>query len=185
MLHFKVVKFFNHYQKVFILLLQLKLSNMKKKTMQRWFVVLFILGLVLGWLIPGDLQSFTKKLTESKLQPAIFDVPKRLGQLDNEGPYFKYTVLAKTETGSIELLRVDGEIPMHMHPHENHFVYIFKGRARGTIGNITGEVSSGQLVAIPAGVPHSFARIGDAPVEIILFSTPPFMMNDTIWLENK
>ena len=158
---------------------------MKKKTMRNWFVVLFIVGLIIGWALPWDFKSFTKKLTESKLQPAVFDVPKKLGQLENEGPYFKYTLLAKTETGGVELLRLDGEIPMHMHPKETHFVYIYKGRAKGTIGDNTGEVGPGQMVVIPAGVPHKFERIGDTPVEIILFSSPPFMINDTVWLENK
>jgi len=152
---------------------------MKKKTMQTLFVILFIIGVVVGYLLPGDIRSLTKK----PLQANIFDVPKRLGQLDQQTDYFKYTVLVETETGSIELLRVDGAIPKHMHPKENHFVYIYKGRAKGTVGDVTAEVEAGQLVAIPAGVPHSFERIGDTPVEIILFSTPPFVKEDIVWLE--
>ena len=151
---------------------------MKKKTMQMIFALLFIAGIVVGYLLPGDFRTLTKK----PLQAGIFDVPKKLGQLDLETDYFKYTVLAHTETGSIELLRLDGKIPMHMHPKENHFVYIFKGRAKGTVGDVTAEVSAGQLVAIPAGVPHSFERIGDTPVEIILFSSPKFVPEDIVWL---
>ena len=154
---------------------------MKKKTMQFIFVLLFIAGIVVGYLLPGDVRSLTK----IPLQANVFDVPKRLGQLDQQTDYFKYTVLASTETGSIELIRLDDKIPMHMHPKENHFVYIFKGRAKGTVGDITAEVNSGQLVAIPAGVPHSFERVGDTPVEIILFSSPPFVVGDTVFLEKK
>ncbi|MBI2649755.1 cupin domain-containing protein [Candidatus Woesearchaeota archaeon] len=154
---------------------------MKKKTMQTIFVVLFILGVAVGYLLPGDVKTLAKK----PLQANIFDVPKRLGQLDIDVNYFKYSVLAETETGSIELLRVDDKIPMHMHPKENHFVYIYKGRAKGTVGDVTAEVGPGQLVAIPAGVPHSLERVGDSPVEIILFSTPPFVEKDIVWLENK
>ena len=154
---------------------------MKKKTMQAIFVVLFVLGIVVGYLLPGDIKALAKK----PLKANVFDIPKRLGQLDLESPYFKYTILAEIETGSIELIRLDGAIPKHMHPKENHFVYIYKGRAKGTVGDATAEVSAGQLVAIPAGVPHSFERIGDTPVEIILFSTPPFMPGDTVFLENK
>ena len=154
---------------------------MKKKTMRTIFVVLFVLGMVVGYLLPGDFRALTKK----PLQASIFDIPKKLGQLDLETAYFKYTVLASTETGGIELIRLDDRIPMHMHPKENHFVYVFKGKAKGTVGTVTAEVSAGQLVAIPAGVPHSFERIGDTPVEIILFSSPPFMPGDTVFLENK
>ena len=154
---------------------------MKKKTMQLIFVLLFIVGVVVGYLLPGDIRSLTKK----PLQPNVFDIPKRLGQLDKETDYFKYTVIAETETGGIELIRLDDRIPKHMHPKENHFVYIYKGRAKGTVGDVTAEVGPGNLVAIPAGVPHSFERIGDTPVEMIVFSTPPFMPADTVFLEKK
>ena len=153
--------------------------------MQAWFVVLFVIGIAVGWLLPGDLKALTKKAAGNTLKADVFDIPKRLGQLDQEGPYFKYSVLARTETGAVELVRLDDKIPMHTHPKENHFVYIYKGKAKGTVGDVTAEVSAGQLIAIPAGVPHSFERIGDTPVEIILFSSPPFVLNDTVWLDNK
>ena len=158
---------------------------MKKKTMQTWFVILFIIGLVVGWLLPGDLKTLTKKATGNVLKAGVFDIPKRLGQLDMEGPYFKYSVLAQGETAGVELVRVDDKIPMHVHPKENHFVYIYKGRAKGTVGDVTAEVGPGQLVVIPAGVPHSFERIGDTPVEIILFSSPPFVVGDTVFMDKK
>ena len=153
--------------------------------MQAIFAVLFILGVVVGYLLPGDVKYLARQMSGNPLKPAVFDIPKRIGQLDLSTPYFRYSVLAETETGGIELVKVDDKIPLHMHPKENHFVYIYKGKARGTVGSITAEVEAGQLVAIPAGVPHSFERIGDSPVEIILFSTPPFMPNDTVFLEKK
>ena len=149
--------------------------------MQTIFALLFIVGIVVGYLLPGDFRTLTKK----PLQADIFDIPKRLGQLELESPYFRYTIIAETETGSIELIRLDDKIPLHMHPKENHFVYVFKGRAKGTVGGMLAEVGAGQLVAIPAGVPHSFERVGDTPVEIILFSSPPFISGDTVFLEKK
>jgi len=158
---------------------------MKKKTMQTWFVVLFVIGLVIGWLLPGDIMAFSKKISENPLKPEIFDVPKKFGQLDLESDYFKYTILANAEMGGIELIRLNDEVPMHMHPKENHFVYIYKGKAKGTVGDVTAEVSTGQLIAIPAGIPHKLERIGDSPVEIILFSTPPFVVGDTVFLERE
>ena len=158
---------------------------MRKKTVQTIFILLFILGIVVGYLIPGDIKTLTKQMSGNTLKPAVFDISKKLGQLDLTTDYFRYSVLAATETGSIELVRVDESIPLHIHPKENHFVYIYKGKARGTVGNITSEVEAGQLVAIPAGVPHSFERIGDTPVELMLFSTPPFMPNDTVFVVNR
>lgn len=154
---------------------------MKKKTMQAIFVLLFIAGIVIGYLLPGDINSLSKK----PLQAGFYDVAKRMGQLDLESPYFKYSVLSEAQTGSVELIRLDARIPMHMHPKENHFVYIYKGRAKATIKDVTEEVGPGILLSIPAGMKHSIERVGDAPVEIVLFSTPPFMPNDTVWLESK
>ncbi|MBI2660141.1 cupin domain-containing protein [Candidatus Woesearchaeota archaeon] len=154
---------------------------MKKKTMQAIFILLFIAGIVLGYLLPGNIKSLTKK----PLQAGFYDVAKRMAQLGLESPYFKYSVLSEAETGSIELIRLDKRIPMHMHPKENHFVYIYKGRAKATIKDVTEEVGPGNLLAIPAGMQHSIERIGDSPVEIILFSTPPFMPEDTVWLEKE
>lgn len=152
---------------------------MKKKTMRAIFVLLFIVGIIVGYLLPGDIKTITRK----QIKASVVDIPKRLGQLDLETPYFKYSVLAETESGSIELIRFEDKIPMHKHQNENHFVYVYKGKARGTVGDVTAEVGPGQMVAIPAGVPHKFERIGDTPVEIILFSTPPFAPDDVIWLE--
>lgn len=158
---------------------------MKKKTMQAWFVVLFIVGLVIGILVPLDYKTIKKKMVGDGLKPDVIDISKRLGQLDKETDYFKYSVLAQTETGGVELLRLDDKIPMHMHPKETHYVYVYKGRAKGIVGGVTAEVGPGQLVVIPAGVTHSFERIGDSPVEILLFSSPPFMANDIVWMDKK
>ena len=158
---------------------------MKKKTMQAWFVVLFVLGLAAGLLVPLDYKTIKKKMSGESLKPDVIDISKRMGQLDKETDYFKYSVLAQTETGAVDLLRVDDKIPLHMHPRETHYVYIYKGRAKGTVGGVAAEVGPGQLVVIPAGVSHSFERIGDSPVEIIAFSSPPFMPNDTVWLDKK
>src|SRR3989338_4457121 len=159
--------------------------SMKKKTMRVILTILFILGIVVGYVLPGDLRQLQEKVSGHSLKPAIIEVPKKFGQLDIEGPYFKATVLSEVETGGVQLLRFDGLIPKHMHVKENHFVYIYKGRAKGTVGDVTSEVGPGNLVVIPAGIPHSFERIGDTPVEIILFSTPPFVQNDTIYLDTE
>ena len=158
---------------------------MKKKTMRALFAFLFVLGLVAGLLVPLDYKTIKKKISGEGLKPDIIDVSKRLGQLDQQTDYFKYSVLAQTDIGAVEILRLDDKIPLHKHPKETHYVYVYKGRAKGTIGGVTSEIGQGQLVVIPAGAPHSFERIGDSPVELIAFSSPPFMPNDTVWLDKK
>ncbi len=155
---------------------------MKKRTIRILFWTFFILGIMMGYIIPGDLRFLIKKAQEKPLEAEIFDIPKKMGQLDLESDYFRYSVLAKTETGAVELLRLDDSIPRHMHPKENHFVYIYRGRAKGTIGDAPLEVMPGQMIAIPAGVSHSIERVGDVPVEMIVFSTPSFTPQHTVLL---
>ena len=155
---------------------------MKKRTIRVLFWTFFILGIMVGYLIPGDFGFLMEKAKEKQLEAEIFDIPKKMGQLDLETDYFKYSVLAQAPTGGVEILRLDDSIPKHVHPKENHFVYVYRGRARGIIGDAQVEVASGQMIAIPAGIAHSIERIGDVPVEIILFSTPPFTPHDTVFL---
>ena len=150
--------------------------------MRNWFIFLFIVGLALGWMIPKNFWDVSMQVTQKPLQAGFYDVPKRMGQLDQETPYYKYMTLGGTLTGSAELLRIDGKVPMHAHSAENHFAFIYKGNARVTIGSVTEDIKPGTLLAIPAKVPHSIERIGDAPLEIILFSTPPFMSGNTQFL---
>ena len=161
---------------------QIENRNMKRRTMRNWFIFIFIIGLALGWMLPKNFWDFKRDAMQKPLQAGIYDIPKRMGQLDQETPYYKYMLLGETLTGSAELLRVDDKVPLHAHETENHFVFIYKGKAKVTIGSVTEEVGPGALVAIPAKVPHSLERIGDAPVEIILFSTPPFMSGSTLFL---
>ena len=154
---------------------------MKKKMMQTLFVFLFVAGLVLGYLLPGDINSFVKK-SQNGFKPGVFDVSKGIGQLEQESPYFKYSVLARTETADVELIRLDGKIPLHKNPDENHFVYVIKGRLKGTLGNVTSVFEPDQLVVVPSGVPHSFERASDSPVEMLLF-TAPYIVNNTVFME--
>src|SRR3989338_4206488 len=143
---------------------------MKRKALRNWLILIFIVGLVLGWMIPKNFWDVTRQAAQNPLQAGIYDVPKRMGQLDLEAPYYKYMNLGDTLTGSAQILRIDGKVPMHVHDTENHFAFIYKGNARVTIGSVTEDVRPGMLLAIPAKYPHSVERIGDAPLEILLFS---------------
>lgn len=149
---------------------------MTNKSLVAVAVIFLVIGLVAGYLIPKPVEKVT-------IQPQLVNVEDRYKQaLENSfGDKAKFTVITSIPTGSIELFRFD-EIASHMHPDENHFLYILKGRASGNVGTVQGEVGPGTLVVIPAGVPHGFKKIGDEPVDLILFSSPPFKVGDTNWL---
>src|SRR3989338_5083628 len=134
---------------------------MKRKTMRNWFIIIFTLGLIVGWIIPMNFWDVTREASQRPIQAGFYDVAKRMGQLDQQNEYLKFMVLAEADTGKVQLFRLDGKIPMHFHTTENHFVYIFKGKVRATIANVTNEAGPGQMLVIPAGYEHSVERISD------------------------
>jgi quercetin dioxygenase-like cupin family protein len=52
---------------------------------------------------------------------------------------------------------------LHTHPFEEIFVTL-EGEATVTVGDATIEVSAGQVVVAPAGVPHKFVNSGSGPL---------------------
>ncbi|HLG24525.1 MAG TPA: cupin domain-containing protein [Candidatus Nanoarchaeia archaeon] len=147
---------------------------MKKKTMQRLFISLFVVGIIVGYLLPGDFFTLGKKISEKPLKFSVIDVSKKFGQLDKENEYFKYTELVSTDLSSAELLRLEGAIPEHSHPNQIHYAYVYKGKSKITVGSEIVEAGPGSFVIFPKGVTHQIERIGDSPVEVLLFSSPAF-----------
>ena len=56
-----------------------------------------------------------------------------------------------------------GGAVLHTHPYEEVFVTL-EGQATSTVGEETIEVSAGQIVVAPAGVPHKFVNSGTGPL---------------------
>jgi mannose-6-phosphate isomerase-like protein (cupin superfamily) len=56
-----------------------------------------------------------------------------------------------------------GGAVLHTHPYEEVFVTL-EGEATFTVGDDTIEVSAGQVVVAPAGVPHKFVNSGTGPL---------------------
>src|SRR5215212_8287596 len=52
---------------------------------------------------------------------------------------------------------------LHKHPYEEVFV-VQEGDATFTVGDATIEVRGGQVVVVPAGVPHKFVNSGTGPL---------------------
>ncbi len=69
---------------------------------------------------------------------------------------------------------------LHRHPYEEVFV-VQEGRATFTAGNEVVEVSGGQVVVVPAGVPHKFVNSGTGRLrQVDIHSSERFI---TEWLE--
>lgn len=143
---------------------------MKKRTMRNWFIFLFILGLVLGFLIPWDIRDTS---TKNNLQSSVLDVAKKFGQLEASAEGIDYSVVSNSDDMSVMLVRLTGNVPMHVHPKENHVIFIYRGNAKLTMSGTTYNLVPGNLVTIPAKVPHSIEKVGNLPAEAIVIAQPP------------
>lgn len=61
--------------------------------------------------------------------------------------------------------------PLHRHPWMTWEVVV-EGRIRARIGDDTHELSAGDLLVTPPGVPHTFMAIGDTPARLIGINWP-------------
>ena len=59
-----------------------------------------------------------------------------------------------------------GGMPRHTNTVE-HEQYVLRGAARITLGGEVHRVEAGDVVFIPAGVPHSYEAQGDEPFEFL------------------
>lgn len=75
---------------------------------------------------------------------------------------------------------VGGGPRLHRHPYPETFI-IRTGTALFTVGTEELRVGAGQIVVVPAGVPHKFSNLGPGLLETIdIHASERF---DTEWLE--
>jgi quercetin dioxygenase-like cupin family protein len=64
------------------------------------------------------------------------------------------------------IMEPGGGMPRHTNTVE-HEQYVLRGRASITLGEERHRVSAGDVVFIPAGMPHSYTAEGDEPFEFL------------------
>lgn len=64
------------------------------------------------------------------------------------------------------IMQPGGGMPRHTNTVE-HEQYVLRGRASITLGDERHRVAAGDVVYIPAGVPHSYHAEGDEPFEFL------------------
>jgi quercetin dioxygenase-like cupin family protein len=139
---------------------------MKKKTMQAWFVFLFVFGLVIGFSLPGNWHSASL----ASLKPGVYDLSKKIGQLNVDMGDFKYGTLLEVRDLTIQLFKVDNGVSVNSQ-EKNKFAYVMKGKVKVTIENDSYDAGPGFLIVVPSGALHSIQRVGDAPAELLVFSS--------------
>ena len=75
-----------------------------------------------------------------------------------------------------------GTIRLHKHPYEEIFI-IQEGVATFTVGSVTLEAHDGQVIIVPAEVPHKFMNLSDKQLKQIDIHVNKQFITD--WLEDQ
>jgi quercetin dioxygenase-like cupin family protein len=62
--------------------------------------------------------------------------------------------------------------PQHRHAAHDEGFYVVSGTVRFTVGDQVHDATSGTLVMVPPGAPHTFANPGDEPAVMVNTFTP-------------
>ena len=157
---------------------------MKKRTMRNWFIFLFILGLVVGFLIPWDVRDMIKQNQKKGFQSQVINIQTKLGQLDHNIEGLNYSIVSTSDDMGVMLARLTGSVPMHIHPKESHVIFVYRGNIKLVMSGTPYFLGPGSLVTIPAKIPHSIEKVGDLPAEAIVISQPPANPQDLQFVQN-
>jgi len=99
----------------------------------------------------------------------------------NEHPRFKDIQMkglltsADNPLANISLVRVPlaSAVPRHRHANEVETVYLVSGQGELVLGDERITFNAGSVVAIPKGLEHELHNVGDEPLELLAFFTPP------------
>jgi mannose-6-phosphate isomerase-like protein (cupin superfamily) len=131
-------------------------------------------------------KSPAKTGVRDNITPGVVDIAEAFGaQLTQDGPGFKFGILASSRSGSVALVQIDESVSAHRHNRTSEFAYVFSGAGQGQIGDQAVELSMGQLIYLPAGIPHHITKTGEGPLQLVLFTVPGFDPKDMESLEKK
>ena len=105
-------------------------------------------------------------------------------ELPYDGNTYEFQGIQHKDT-NVSFIWVDmppgGTIRLHKHPYEEIFI-IQEGAATFTVGSVTLEARAGQVILVPAGVPHKFENLSDKQLkQIDIHVNKQFV---TYWLED-
>ena len=82
---------------------------------------------------------------------------------------------ADNPLANISLVRVPVglAVPRHLHANEVETVYLVSGQGELVMGDQRVSFNAGSVAAIPKGLEHELHNVGDEPLELLAFFTPP------------
>lgn len=72
-------------------------------------------------------------------------------------------------------------VPPHIHPTQDEFIYMLEGRFDLELDGKEAVARPGDLVRMPAGIPHGIFNKTDAPVKCFFWVSPSRRLFDLFW----
>lgn len=88
----------------------------------------------------------------------------------------------KTEIFRINVVKMMGESKLHKHPDAEHTILLIKGSMQAEVGGHKIKMKEGDLLSIPAGMPHRYTVKGKNAI-IVSMDAPYYDPGKTIMLE--
>lgn len=63
-------------------------------------------------------------------------------------------------------------VPLHIHPKQDEFIYMLEGTFDLQLGDAKVQASTGDLVRMPRGIPHSYANNTASPTRALFWVSP-------------
>jgi quercetin dioxygenase-like cupin family protein len=83
--------------------------------------------------------------------------------------------LLSTSDARMNYVEVAGRSAMHIHPDQDHRLYVLEGKVLVITGGSNTTATVGDLIIIPKGVPHAYdvASKGERAL-LLTFDAPPY-----------
>jgi mannose-6-phosphate isomerase-like protein (cupin superfamily) len=149
--------------------------------------------LALGAIASNPFKIDAKRLEQNRVKKGVmvandkdrFDKPLSLF----EGDKFYCKVSGKDTDGDLYIFDStrlkEGGPPLHYHYDQDEWWYIISGEYLIKVGEDTYHAKAGDCVFGPRGVPHTFAKVGEAESKLIMLFQPAGKMEDWFNLVNE
>jgi mannose-6-phosphate isomerase-like protein (cupin superfamily) len=135
-----------------------------------WLIAALV-ALVAGILLLGGVVNPTGPGNE-KIDPAVISLSQKMALLSDVTDA-KAEPLFDSSKASLALLRIESQIPAHVHHESNEVLYVLNGAGKARTGPTEYDLSPGILFIAFAETPIELEKSGDQPLDLLIFLTPP------------
>lgn len=75
---------------------------------------------------------------------------------------------------------VKNKVPLHKHVKHSETIYVLEGKAQLQLGEQSMEITAGDYIRVPQGMPHGVKVLSSVPLKILSVQAPEFFGKDRV-----